>query len=115
MNMRSMIKEGIVAWCIRFLERGMIDVPYETLSKEQNDGLLSQLWDVPAFRNYVKERNAKLIYTIAGTAGSEPEPRDRTRLLMGQRVEILVLGARARTAAARRDRERALKQEPKKP
>ncbi len=114
-NLRAKIKEGIVLWCIRFLERDMISVPIDVLSKEQTDGLLAQLWDVPAFRNYVKERNSKIIYSIAGAAGSEPEPRDKSRLLMGQRVEILILAAKAKTAASRRDERQALKKVPKQP
>ncbi len=108
----SIIKEKFFDIAIRFLERGLLSAPSEALSPEQYDGLLSMLWDNQAFRHYVKERNSKLIYTIAGTAGAEVEPRDKTRLLLGQRVEILLLGAKARGASLRRDKARALKKEP---
>ena len=114
MKFGSIIKEKFLVTCIRFLERELLKAPTETLSQEQTDGLLATLWDNAAFRNFLKERNAKLVYNIAGIAGSEVEPRDKTRLMLGQRVENLVLAAKTKHAALRRDKAFALKIEPKK-
>lgn len=108
------MKDWITKLCIKWLERGL-ERP-ETLSEEQYIGLLSMLWSNPAFRKYVEERNKMIIYAIAGVAGTEPEPRDKTRQLYGQRVENLVLAAKVRTCATRVDKERkadALKKVPK--
>ena len=109
--MIAIIKRKLFEISIRFLERELNKTPVESLSEEQYNGLLSMLWDNSAFRNYVKERDQKLVYSIAGQAGSEPEPRDKTRMFLGQRVENLLLASKAKTAAARRDKQIALKKE----
>lgn len=109
MTIKSSIEEKLIVICIRFLERILLGVPAESLSAEEHDGLLSMLWDNKAFRNYVKDRNGKLVYALAGMVGSEPEPRDKSRLLMGQRVENLVLANKAKICAERRDKAMALK------
>ena len=98
------LQNKLIALCVKFLERDLNKVPKEILSDEQYEGLLSMLWDNQAFRNFVKDRNQRIIYTIAGIAGNEPEPRDKTRLLYGQRVENLVLAAKAKASAIRRDK-----------
>ena len=111
-----MFREKFIDMCVKYLEKDLAQIPSEILSQEQYEGLLSMLWDNQAFRNYVKERNQKIIYSIAGIAGSEPEPRDKTRLLLGQRVENLVLASKAKACATKRDnriKERKLKEESK--
>jgi len=87
---------------IGLLERELSDIaPKEQLSKEQYDGLLSQLWQTPAFRKYVADRDAKLIFTLAGSEGMLPEPREAYTLHTGQRVEILILAREAKAAYTR--------------
>jgi hypothetical protein len=87
---------------IKLLERELSDMPKEPLSKEQSDGLLSQMWENPSFRKYVADRDAKLIFTMAGSEGMEPEPRDKYVMHTGQRFEILLLAAEAKKAFNRR-------------
>lgn len=86
---------------IRMLQRELSDMPKETLAKEQYDGLLSQLWQNPAFRKYVGDRDAKLIWTMAGGEGMAPESRDNYVLHAGQRVENLLLAREAKLAYGR--------------
>lgn len=83
---------------IKLLERELSDMPKETLTKEQSDGMLSGLWQNPAYRKYVADRDAKLIWTMAGGEGLEPEPRDKYYLHAGQRVENLILAREAKAA-----------------
>lgn len=73
----------------------------ETLSKEGYDGLMSQLWQSPAFRKYLADRDKKLIWTMAGGEGYGPEPRQDYVLHAGQRVENLILGREAKAAFTR--------------
>ena len=58
---------------IRLVESDLAKYPKASLTNEQTQGMLGMLWDNNAFRNYVKDRNSKLVYTIAGVAGEEPE------------------------------------------
>lgn len=83
------------------LARELSDIPKETLLKEQYDGLMSQLWQNPGFRKYVADRDAKLIWTMAGGEGFGPEPRDQYIMHTGQRVENLLLASEARKAYQR--------------
>lgn len=80
------------------LAREFSDVPKETLSKEEYDGLLSMLWQNSAFRKYVADRDAKLIWTMAGGEGLEHEPRDKYLIHSGQRFENLFLAREAKQA-----------------
>lgn len=68
------------------------------MEKEVYDGLLSQLWQSSAFRQYVQQRDAKLIFTLAGSEGMAPEPRDAYTMHTGQRVELLMLAREAKAA-----------------
>jgi hypothetical protein len=104
-----MFRNRLIALLIWLIEKELSTVPRETLSEEQVNGLFATLWDNPAFRNYISERNAKLVYTIAGYPGNEPEPRDKFHQKYGQRVENLILGSKAKLAAAKRDNVRELK------
>ncbi len=88
---------------INVIERDL-NIVKENLTEEQRNGLLAMLWDNASFRNYIADRNAKLVYSIAGIAGQEPEPRDKARLWMGQRVEILLLASKCKAAAERRNK-----------
>lgn len=98
-----MFRRLLFEFIIGFLERDtMQTVVRETLTQEQRDGLLSQLWQNAAFRQYIAERDGKLIYSLAGGAGMLPEPRDKYLLQLGQRVEILLLADAAKKAEARR-------------
>ena len=94
---------------IKYLQRELSDVPKETLTKEVYDGLLSNLWQNPAFRKYVADRDAKLIWTMAGGEGLEPEPRDKYALHSGQRVENLLLAREAKQAYNRIDAQKKQK------
>lgn len=78
--------------------------PRAVLSKEEEDGLLSQLWENPAFRKRVADRDAKLIHTMAGGEGLGPEPRDQYALHAGQRVENLLWARDAKVAYLRRQK-----------
>ncbi len=75
-----------------------------TLTKEEEDGLLSQMWESPAFRKRVAERDAKLLYTMAGGEGLAPEPRADYTLHAGQRVENLLWARDAKAAFMRREK-----------
>ena len=86
---------------IRILESDLVDVEKVSMTELQRNGLLSQLWQNDAFREYIGERDKKIIYSIAGMAGTEPEPRSKTLMKHGQRVEILILGSRAKAAYLR--------------
>lgn len=82
----------------------MRDVEKVLLTKEQEDGLLSQMWESPAFRKHIADRDLKLIYMMAGGEGMQPETRDTYMLHAGQRVENLILGRNARAAFVRREK-----------
>lgn len=68
------------------------------LSREEEDGLLSQLWQNVAFRKWIADRDKKLVYTMSGGEGMAPEPRDKYHLHAGQRVENLLLARDAKAA-----------------
>ena len=108
------MRNKIINWLIGHIEKD-IQCPKEILTEEQTNGLLASLWDNPSFRNYVADRNSRLIYAIAGAAGSEMEPRDKTRLWTGQRVEILFLASRAKACAKKRDEDREIKKQASNP
>lgn len=69
--------------------------------KEHYDGMLSQLWENPAFRKYVADRDMKLVWTLAGGEGLAAEPRDAYVMHTGQRVELLLLASEAKKAFTR--------------
>lgn len=92
------MKRWLIDRLVKSLVGTLSDMPAATLTKEAEDGLLSQLWENPAFRKRVADRDAKLIYTMAGGEGMEPEPRERYLLHAGQRVENLLLARDARAA-----------------
>lgn len=87
----------------KVLIRALVQPPTvpEALSKEQYDGLLSALWQSPAFRKYVADRDAKLIWSLAGGDGFDPEPREKYLMHIGQRVECLLLAREAKQAYTR--------------
>jgi hypothetical protein len=95
------MRQFIIRCLLWLIERDISTYPQGKLTKEQFDGLLSQLWQNPGFRQYVADRNQHLIYTMAGAPGDKKEPRDRYMELRGQRVEILELAAKAKNAFAR--------------
>ena len=78
--------------------RELSELPKKTLTKEQEDVMLSQLWQNDAFTKHVAERDLKLIFTMAGGEGMEAEPRDRYIMHTGQRVENLLLARDAKAA-----------------
>lgn len=89
------------------LLRGQVGfLPKQALTKEVEDGLMAQMWENPAFRKRVADRDAKLIYTMAGGEGMEPEPRDKYSLHAGQRVEVLLWARDAKAAYQRLERSR---------
>ena len=97
--MRRLIFEFV----IRVLQRELSEMPRETLTKEQADGLLSQMWQNPSFRKYVADRDAKLIWTMASGEGLAPEPRDKYLIHFGRRLENLELAREAKQAYNRID------------
>lgn len=86
---------------IRLLEKELSDAPRQILDKETYDGLLGQLWQNPGFRKYVQDRDTRLIFTLAGSEGMAPEPRDAYVMHTGQRVELLILAREAKKASER--------------
>lgn len=93
-----MVRNLVVKLLIKLLERELSDTPKVSHSKEEYDGMLSQLWQNPGFRQYVQQRDAKLIFTMAGSEGMAPEPRDAYTMHTGQRVELLILAREAKAA-----------------
>jgi len=89
---------------IRLLQKDIVNFPKENLTKEQEDGLLSQMWENAAFRKHIADRDAKLIYTMAGGEGLGPEPREAYTMHTGQRVENLILARDAKAAWMRREK-----------
>lgn len=89
---------------IYFLEKELLSVYKTIIPPEQEIGLMAQMWDIPAFRNYVLDRNTKIMYNLAGGAGLDPEPREKYLMKMGQRVEILLLANRAKAAYDKRSK-----------
>lgn len=96
-----MLRKKIIDVLIGLLSRELSTVPRETLIKEQYDGMLAQLWENPAFRKYVADRDTKLVWTMAGGEGLAAEPRDAYVMHTGQRVELLVLAREAKKAFER--------------
>lgn len=96
-----MFRNLIVKFLIKYLEREISDTPKQTLEKEVYDGMMSQLWQSAAFRKYVQDRDARLIFTMAGSEGMAPEPRDAYTMHTGQRVELLMLAREAKAAWSR--------------
>lgn len=94
-----MFRNKLISLLIWLIERDLSTIPRQTLSEEQYNGLLASLWTNPGFQKYVADRDAKLVYTMAGPAGNDPEPRDRHMLKFGQRVEILLLAGKAKACA----------------
>lgn len=92
------VRRWLIYRLVKLLVGTLSDIPKETLTKEAEDGLLSQLWDNPAFRKRIADRDAKLIYTMAGGEGMSPEPRDQYLIHAGQRVENLLLARDAKAA-----------------
>jgi len=98
-----MIKDILKDICLRYLEKDISKGHNlkDILSKEQEEGLLASLWTNPGFRNYVADRNQRIIYSMVGTPGAKPEPRDRFMELRGQRVELLELMSKAKMCSER--------------
>ncbi len=86
---------------IRLLTRDISTIPKQTLTKEEEDGALAQMWQSPAFRKRVADRNEKLIYTMAGGEGMKAEPREAYLMHTGQRVENLLWARDAKAAYQR--------------
>lgn len=99
----------LVGLLIRLLEKD-VGPQRVTLTKDEEDILLSQLWQSPAFRKRVADRDARLIHAMAGGEGMAPEPRDAYCLHAGQRVECL-LWARDAKLAYERDAKRRVDKE----
>lgn len=98
------MRNFLIKLLIKWIERDL-DIKRAELTEEQRNGLLSTLWDNPAFRNYIKERDEKLIFAIAGGSGLAPEPRDQHILKFGQRVELLLLASKAKACWIKRQRD----------
>jgi len=92
------MRQLILNILVRLLGKDFYLAKPETLSKEEYDGMLSALWQNPAFRKFVADRDAKLIFTLAGSEGMKPEPRDAYVMHTGQRVENLILAREAKAA-----------------
>lgn len=96
------------AWLLKILIRLLVKETRsplgEKLSKEVEDGLLSQLWENPVFRRRIADREGKIIYAMAGGEGFEAEPRGTYMLHLGQRVEVLLWARDAKAAYVRRQK-----------
>lgn len=91
-----MIRQFLISCLLRLLH---LDIPKgEDMTQEVEDGLLSQLWQNPAFRNRVAKRDKKIIYELAGGQGMKAEPRDHYVMQTGQRVENLLWASDAKKA-----------------
>jgi len=99
-----MMRKWFLDILIKLLERELSDMSKQTLDKETYDGLLSGLWQNPAFRKHVQDRDARLIFTMAGGEGMAPEPREAYTMHSGQRVELLILAREAKKAYERLDK-----------
>lgn len=106
-----MLRNKVIDILIGLLERELSDIPKQTLEKDVYDGMMSQLWQSPAFRKYVQDRDARLIFTLAGSEGMAPEPRDAYVMHTGQRVELLLLASEAKKAYNRTEQGRVKKVE----
>ena len=106
---RMKLRHKLIDILIGLLSKDLSDMPKEPLTKDEYDGLMSQLWQTPAFRKYVADRDAKLIFTMAGSEGMAPEPRDAYVMHTGQRVEILILAREAKAAFNRMELQRQQK------
>ncbi len=71
-----MLRKLLIRLLIRYFERDIHEFPEPKLSKEEWDTMMSGLWQSPAFRKYLQDRDSKLIFTMAGSEGMAPEPRD---------------------------------------
>ena len=80
-------------------------------TKEEEDGMLSQIWQLPAFRKRIAERDKRIVFTMAGGEGMVPEPRDKYALHAGQRVENLLLAKDAKSAYQRLEKLRLAKEQ----
>lgn len=87
---------------IYLLEKDLLEVKRATMTEEQENKMFAQIWDLPTFRNYILDRNTKIVYNLAGGDGINPEPRDKYLMKLGQRVEILILANKAKSAYNRR-------------
>ena len=96
-----MLRNLLVDMVVRLLVGNLSQIPGTTLSKDAEDGMLAQMWESPAFRKRVADRDAKLIYTMAGGEGMGPEPREKYMLHAGQRVENLLWARDAKAAYLR--------------
>ena len=105
------LRTKVIDILIGLLERELSDIPKQTLEKDVYDGMMGQLWQSVAFRKYVQDRDAKLIFTMAGSEGMAPEPRDAYVMHTGQRVELLILAREAKAAYNRTEQERMKKVE----
>lgn len=83
-----------------------LDAQKQVADKKEEDIILSTLWQSPAFRKRVADRDAKIIYMMAGGEGMGPEPRTEYMLHAGQRVENLLLARDAKAAWGRLEKER---------
>lgn len=91
-----MIKRVLLRCLLWLIERDLQKVPKFALTEEQRRGLLAQLWENGAFRNYVSDRNQQLIYSIAGLPGAKLETTEKLLELRGQRIELLEFAAKAK-------------------
>jgi hypothetical protein len=92
----------LIRMLIWLIDSSLSDTKRDALTDEQTVGLLSQLWENPAFRNYVSDRNQRIIYTMAGAPGEKLGSRDQFIELRGQRLEILELASKAKRCFDRR-------------
>jgi hypothetical protein len=102
-----MLKSLLIKILLKLLALTPADASKSTLTKEVEDGMLSQMWESPAFRKRVAERDAKLIYTMAGGEGMKAEDRVSYLMHTGQRVENLLLARDAKAAHERWKRQRS--------
>lgn len=99
--MRRWLFEVLIRELCKYLELGHI-----SSVKEDDDAFLAQMWESPAFRRRLAERDSKIIFQMAGGENYDPLGHDQYLIHMGQRVETLLLGRDAKAAWNRTSKKR---------
>src|SRR3990167_7298940 len=64
------LKKKFLEILFRHFQKQVSEVPFTRLTQEQKDGLLSQLWQNDAFRNYIIRRETELMLLYESSKNS---------------------------------------------
>lgn len=98
-------------WALKLLIRLLtryLDIPVVPKDKRTDD-FLAGAWQSVGFREYIANRQERIIYELAGGSGLNEKTRDEYIRFMGQRLENLTLGLHAKNAHAKKEKENAAK------